>query len=257
MKVVILCGGRGERLREETEFRPKPMINIGGRPILWHIMKTYSMYGYNDFVLALGYKGDMIRRYFIEYMWMNNPITVDMRNGNSIDIDFCEKENWKVTLVDTGENSLKGSRLKQLEPYIDGNTFMATYGDGLSDVDINRLVSYHMSHGKIATVTGVNLVSKFGRIKISENDVESFIEKPIDDDYSNGGFFVFNRKIFDYLTEDRSCDLETGVFEKLANDKQMKVYKHDGNWYCMDTPREMEYLNKLWDTGKAFWKGWG
>jgi len=257
MKVVILCGGLGTRLREETEFRPKPMVEIGTKPILWHIMKTYAYYGFNEFVLCLGYKGEMIREFFYNYEVLNSDFTIELGKKN---IEFHSghtEDGWKVTLVETGDKSLKGSRLKQAEKYVDGDEFMLTYGDGIANIDIKALLDFHHSHGKLVTITGINASSRFGELKIDGHKVESFSEKPENSSgLINGGFIVFNRKIFDYLNKDISCDLEVGVLEKISHEGQIMVYKHQGDWFCMDTLRDMEFLNKLWDEGKATWKIW-
>jgi glucose-1-phosphate cytidylyltransferase len=258
MKVVILCGGMGTRLKEETEFRPKPMVHIGDRPVLWHIMKTYAHFGHSDFVLALGYKGEMIRNYFCHYELMNNDVTIELGKPEKIRIHQKHNESgWQITLSDTGEKALKGARLKRVEKYIHEDTFMMTYGDGLANVNINEVLNFHHSHGKLATVTGINPASRFGELKIQGNRVDSFSEKPKDNSgLINGGFFVFSKKIFDYLSEDDSCDLEIGPLEKIASEGQLMVYKHAGFWACMDTIRDMEYLNKLWDENNAEWKLW-
>jgi glucose-1-phosphate cytidylyltransferase len=253
-----LCGGYGTRLRGETEFRPKPMVNIGLRPILWHIMKTYAHYGHNEFILALGYKGDMIKNYFCHYEMMNNDVTIELGAENKICIHQSHDESgWKITLADTGENALKGARLKRVEKYVTGDTFILTYGDGLANVDINALIAFHKSHGKLATVTGINPASRFGEMKIVGDKVVEFIEKPKDSkEYVNGGYFVFNRGIFDYLNDSNTCDLEYGPLEQVARAGQLMVFKHDDFWACMDTPRDMDYLNELWAAGKAAWKVW-
>ena len=258
MKVVILCGGAGTRLREETEFRPKPMVNIGPYPILWHIMKYYSQFGFKEFVLALGYKGDMIKNYFCHYELMNNDVTIELGQPEKTCIHYAHDEaGWKITLADTGEKSLKGARLKKVEKYIVGDTFMMTYGDGIADVDIGKLLAFHKAHGKLATVTGINIASRFGELKIDGDSVETFSEKPQDGKgFINGGFFVFSRKILDYLTTDDLCDLEVGPLERIAGEGQLMVYKHRGFWACMDTLRDMEYLNKIWNDGRARWKIW-
>ena len=258
MKVVILCGGAGTRLREETEFRPKPMVNIGPYPILWHIMKYYSQFGFKEFVLALGYKGDMIKNYFCHYELMNNDVTIELGQPEKTCIHYAHDEaGWKITLADTGEKSLKGARLKKVEKYIVGDTFMMTYGDGIADVDIGKLLAFHEAHGKLATVTGINIASRFGELKVDGDSVETFSEKPQDGKgFINGGFFVFSRKILDYLTTDDLCDLEVGPLERIAGEGQLMVYKHRGFWACMDTLRDMEYLNRLWDNGMARWKIW-
>lgn len=258
IKVVILCGGVGTRLREETEFRPKPMVNIGARPVLWHIMKYYSRFGFNDFVLALGYKGEMIKNYFCHYELMNNDVTIELGEPENICIHHSHEEaGWKITLADTGEKALKGARLKKVERYIAGDTFMMTYGDGIADVDIHALLAFHKSHGRMVTVTGINPASRFGELKIEGDRVASFSEKPQNGEgLVNGGFFVFNREIFNCLTGEDSCDLEVGPLEQIAREGQLMVYKHRGFWACMDTLRDMEYLNRIWDSGAAKWKIW-
>ena len=256
--VVILCGGKGTRLREETEFRPKPMIKIGNRPILWHIMKIYASQGFKNFILALGYKGEIIKNYFCHYELMNNDLTIELGKPEKMHIHQRHEENgWKILLADTGDNTLKGGRLKRIEKYVKGDTFMMTYGDGLADINIQELLAFHKNHGKIATVTGVNPVSAFGKLKIDGNSVCSFCEKPKENsNFVNGGFFVFNNGVFDYFSLDDNCDLEIGPLEKIANDNQLMVYKHKGFWACMDTLRDVEYLNKLWNENISEWKIW-
>lgn len=258
VKVVILCGGMGTRLREETEFKPKPMVNIGPRPILWHIMKIYSHYGFNDFILCLGYKGELIKEYFLNYEILNSDFTIELGNGKKIQTHSCHDEKeWRITLADTGENALKGARLKKIEKYVDGEIFMATYGDGLSTVNINELLNFHLNHNKMVTVTGINPTSRFGELKVKGNKVEKFIEKEeFGKAFINGGFLVFNRRIFDYLSVNDNCDLEIGPLEQIANEGQLMIYKHKGFWACMDTLRDMDYLNKLWSEQKASWKVW-
>ncbi len=258
MQTVILCGGLGTRLREETEYRPKPMVNIGNRPILWHIMKIYSQYGYKEFILSLGYKGEMIKEYFYYYELMNNDVTLELGHPKKIAIHKNHNENgWRVTLADTGEKTLKGARLKKIEKYIQGDEFMMTYGDGVADINIKSLIDFHHTHGKLATVTGINPASRFGELKVQGDRVEAFNEKPqISSGLISGGFFVFNKGIFDYLSKDDNCDLEIGALEKIASEGQLMVYKHKGSWACMDTLRDMDYLNNLWNENKAFWKIW-
>lgn len=255
VKVAILCGGLGTRLKEETEYRPKPMVKIGGKPMLWHIMKTYSNYGFKDFVLCLGYKGEMIKEYFYNYEILNNDFTVELGQHKNIEIhDTSDEKGWRITLVDTGERTLKGARLKRIEKYINSDTFMATYGDGVANIDINELFEFHNDHGKIATLTGVMPPSRFGTLSVDGNRVVEFNEKPqASGGLINGGFFVFDKKIFDYLTDDDECDLEIGVLDVLAKDGELTVYRHTGEWACMDTVRDTEYLNNLWSSGKAFW----
>jgi glucose-1-phosphate cytidylyltransferase len=259
MQTVILCGGLGTRLREETEYRPKPMVQIGNKPILWHIMKTYAHYGHNEFVLTLGYKGDMIKEYFLHYEAMNNDLILELGKPDSICMHNCHNEaGWKITLSNTGEQTLKGGRLKRVEKYIHGDTFMLTYGDGVANVDINKLLEFHHSHGKMATVTGVNPIARFGELKVEGEQVKSFLEKPqvADGGLISGGFFVFNRKLFDYLTPDEDCDLEYGALETIAEQNELMVYVHRDFWYCMDTLRDMEKLDAMWKKNQAPWKVW-
>ena len=258
MKVVILCGGKGTRLREETEFRPKPMVKIGGKPILWHIMKTYSHYGYNEFILCLGYQGNVIKEYFYHYMLHNSDVTIKLGKNQQITMhDTSIEENWTITIVDTGESHLKGARVKKIEPYIEDDSFMVTYGDGVGDINIKKLVDFHQANGKIATVTGVSPPSAFGQILAEDSTVIEFNEKPqIKEGIINGGFLIFNRKIFDYLNEDETCDLEMGALEQLTRKKELMVFRHEGGWACMDTYRDTVYLNQLWNNDKAFWKVW-
>jgi len=258
MKVVILCGGLGTRLREETEFRPKPMVHIGSRPILWHIMKIFSHYGYKDFILALGYKGEMIKEYFYNYEALNNNFTIELNNNKQIKVHGNHDEaGWRITLVDTGEKALKGARLKRIEKYIETDTFMMTYGDGVANINIEELVKFHKKHGKLATVTGVNSASRFGELKIKGDMVEGFNEKA-DSEKSliSGGFFCFNKKFLDHLTDSDQCDLEIGPLEEISRQGELAVYRHEGFWSCMDTLRDTDYLNNLWQENKASWKIW-
>lgn len=254
VQVVILCGGMGTRLREETEFKPKPMVEIGGKPILWHIMKIYAHYDFTDFVLCLGYKGDAIKNYFYNYEMMNNDFTVELGKYKQVEIHGNHNEaGWKVTLADTGETALKGARIKKIEKYIKGDTFMLTYGDGIADINLHELVSFHRNHGRIGTVTGVEPPSRFGELVVESNKV-SFTERPqASGGLINGGFFVFNKGIFNYLSEEDSCDFEVGPLEQLATDGELMVYKLKGQWACMDTFRDMQYLDKLWKSGDVFW----
>lgn len=258
IKVIILCGGLGTRLREETEFRPKPMVNIGTRPILWHIMKYYSQFGFKEFVLALGYKGEMIKNYFAHYELMNNDVTIELGHDEKTFIHHTHNEaGWKITLADTGEKTLKGARLKILQKYIQDELFMMSYGDGISNVDIDSLLDFHKSHGKIATVTGITRSSQFGELKTEGDRVVAFSEKPRNENgYINGGYFVFNRSVFNYLSTDDSCDFEVGPLEQIAREGQLMVYRHPGFWACMDTYRDMEFLNRLWTENRAAWKIW-
>ena len=257
--VVLLCGGIGTRLREETQFMPKPMVEIGNKPILWHIMKIYAHYGFRKFILCLGYKGAIIKEYFFHYEMMNNDVTIRLGSNKGIKIhNNNNEENWEITLCDTGENALKGARIKKIEKYIDADQFMVTYGDGVANINVGELLSFHKSHGKIATVTGVRpKFLKFGELNIQEGRVTRFTEKPkYRGNYVNGGFFVFNRILFDYLEDRDDCELETTPFDEISAKGQLMVYKHDKFWACMDTIRDAEYLNNLWNDNQAHWKIW-
>jgi glucose-1-phosphate cytidylyltransferase len=258
MEVVILCGGLGTRLKEETEFKPKPMVEVGGRPILWHIMKTYAHYGFSKFVLCLGYRGDVIKNYFYNYETRSNDFTLKLGNSDIKVHNSHEEQGWEITFAETGALNMTGSRIKQIEKYCSGDTFMLTYGDGVCNVNINELFKFHQSHGKIGTVTGVLPPSRFGELITDGNLVKSFNEKPQihDGNLINGGYFVFNRKFFDYLNNDPGCILERNPLENLANDKQLCVFEHRKFWQCMDTYRDSEYLNGLWKNGEADWKIW-
>ncbi len=256
MKAVILAGGMGTRLREETEFRPKPMVEIGGRPVLWHIMKTLSYQGINDFVICLGYKGDYIKDYFMNYEARTNDITVKLGKdqGTSFNVQSVS-ENWTVTLANTGLTTMTGGRIHRIKQYVQGEKFLCTYGDGLADLNLKNLLAFHEAHGKCATVTSVRPSNRFGAMQVnSDNTVTEFIEKPRSDGWVNGGFFVFNPEIFNYL--DSECVLEKAPLEKLAKDGELKSFRHEGFWQPMDTYRESQDLNLLWDTGKAPWKIW-
>lgn len=257
MNVVILCGGQGTRLREETEFRPKPLVEVGGRPILWHIMKTYAHFGYRRFVLCLGYRGRMIKEYFLHYEAMTNDFTIQLGSLHSITHHGAHAEqDFQVTLAETGLPTMTGGRVKRVERYVTGDTFMVTYGDGLSDVDIRKLVEFHQAHGKAATVTGVRPSSRFGIIDVDDTGkVQSFAEKPRMENWASAGFFVFNRRIFDLLDGDE-CVLEREPLERLAREGELMVYRHDGFFFAMDTYREYQMLNQLWDEGQAPWKVW-
>lgn len=259
MEVAILCGGMGARMREETEFRPKPMVTIGSKPILWHIMKIYSHYGHKDFVLCLGYKGDMIKKYFTDYILLNNDVTVRLGKEHGVQVhSTTSEEDWSVTLVNTGEHALKGARLKRIEKHIRGDDFMVTYGDGVANINIDRLISYHRAHGRLATLTGVRPPSLFGELQVRDGKASLFVEKPqVSAGIINGGFFVFRKKIFDYLRDEDDCDLERGTLERIAADGELMVYTNEGSWACMDTVRDVEYLNHLWKANNAFWKVWG
>ena len=258
MKVVILCGGRGTRLREETEFKPKPMVNIGGRPILWHIMKIYAHYGFKDFILCLGYKGDMIKEYFLNYEAMNNDFTIQLGNQHQIQFHSRHLEDgWNVTFADTGEEAQTGARIKRIEKYIDSDLFMVTYGDGVINLNIKELLKFHEVHRKMGTMTGVHPSSRFGELVMKDNHVVEFTEKPqVKQGLINGGFFIFKRKFLNYLKEDNDCYLEGEPLEKLAAESELLVYPHGGFWQCVDTYRELELLNNLWRSPNPPWKVW-
>jgi glucose-1-phosphate cytidylyltransferase len=257
MKVVILCGGKGTRLREETEFRPKPMVEVGGRPILWHVMKSYAYYGFHDFILCLGYKGDVIKDYFLDYEAMNNDFTIKLGSKHQITYhELHDEQNFTVTLADTGADTMTGGRLKHIEKYVDTENFLVTYGDGLCNVNIGDVVKFHKSHGRIGTLTTVQPASRFGIIKTrAEGQVSKFSEKPKVEGWINAGYFVFERSIFDYLGGE-DCILEQQPLNKLAHDEQLMAYQHDGFFFAMDTYREYLYLNDLWNRNEAPWKVW-
>jgi glucose-1-phosphate cytidylyltransferase len=259
MQTVILCGGMGTRLAEETEFRPKPMIEIGGRPIVWHIMKIYAARGFNEFILCLGYKGEKIKEYFLNFELMNSDFTITCGNGaKDIQVHGSRgAENWKVTLVDTGLQTMPGSRIRKVAPYITGDTFMMTYGDGVADIDIGKLVDFHHSHGKLATVTGVRPLARFGVLETSGNRVVRFSEKQqIEEGLINGGFFVLNRKVLEYLDEGEQCVFEREPMERLARDDELMVFYHKGYWHCMDTVRDRNLLEDEWRKEKPAWRLW-
>jgi glucose-1-phosphate cytidylyltransferase len=256
MKVVILCGGLGTRFREETEFRPKPMTEIGGKPLLWHIMKIYAHYGFNDFILCLGYKGYMVKEYFSHYFLHTSDITFDLRK-NEIKVHSTISEPWKITLVDTGQDTLTGGRLKRVQKYVGDKTFMMTYGDGVADINIKELVKFHKNRRKLATLTAVQLAGKFGALNISNaNSITSFIEKPKGDGgWVNGGFFVLEPEVFSLIKDDTTT-WEKNPLANLAKKKQLNAYKHGGFWQCMDTQRDKIELELLWNSPKAPWKTW-
>lgn len=257
MKLVILAGGYGSRLGEVTNIIPKPMVEIGGKPILWHIMKIYSHYGIKDFVICLGYKANVIKEYFLNYDNRNNDFTIEIGSGNVKFHSNHGEYDWKVTLVDTGVDSLKGARLKKVEKYLDDDVNLLTYGDGLANININELINFHNKLNKTITISGVHPPARFGEL-ISKGDILSSFEEKSQTSQGmiNGGYMVFNKKLLNYLTEDDSCDLEYGVFEQLAQMGEISVYKHDGLWACMDNERDMYNLNRLWKEGNAFWKIW-
>jgi len=259
MKVIILCGGMGTRLKEETEYRPKPMVEVGGRPILWHIMKIFAYYGYKDFVLALGYKGDFIRNYFLNYNCYNNDFTINLGKENDMRVHSChDEEDWNVTLVETGKDSMTGYRVKLCSNYINKDQFFLTYGDAVSNVNIKKLLEFHIRQNTIGTVTGVYPQSRFGDLTISENLAIKFKEKPkyvAGQSPINGGFFVFKKEFFSWIPDDPLCDLEKKPLENLTKKRQLAIYKHNGFWQCMDTYRDFLLLNNLWATNPE-WKVW-
>jgi len=255
MKVAILAGGLGSRLAEETVVKPKPMIEIGGHPILWHIMMLYSHFGFNQFVVALGYKGEMIKKYFVDNCTLGGNLTVDFNTGD-IDKHDCLNPSWKVELVDTGLSSMTGGRIKRLAPYLNNETFMLTWGDGVSDIDLTNLLSFHRSHGKLATITAVRPPARYGYMTFDGDRVAQFNEKPqIGEGWINGAFFVLEPKIFDYLDDD-TTQWEKEPLERLARDGELMAYRHESFWQCMDTLREKYILEKLWENNEAPWKVW-
>jgi glucose-1-phosphate cytidylyltransferase len=257
MKVVIFCGGLGTRLREETEFRPKPMVPIGERPILWHIMKLYAHHGHKDFILCLGYKGDVIKEYFRNYHWNTSDVT--LRLGPRPQTKYHnqhDEEDWSVTLVDTGQATMTGGRLKRVLRFIDTDTFLLTYGDGLIDSNINASIAFHQQQGRIVTITAVQPAGRFGDLELDGHTVTAFKEKAEKQaGLINGGFFVMNKRIGDYLPDDK-CVLEQGPLNRLAAEGQIAAYIHQGFWQCMDTYREQQLLTNLWTSGTAPWKVW-
>ncbi|MFC1551699.1 glucose-1-phosphate cytidylyltransferase [Candidatus Latescibacterota bacterium] len=258
MKTIILCGGEGTRLKEETEFKPKPMVEIGGKPILWHIMKIYAHFGFKEFILALGYKGNIIRDFFLNYEFYNNDFTITLGNHNDIVVhDNTDESGWKITLVETGSKTMTGSRIKKCEKYIKENNFMVTYGDGLANVDIAQIVEFHKNHGKIGTLTGINLPSRFGELHVEGNRVIEFSEKSkLEGTIGNinGGFMVFKKGMFGYLLEDNGCVLEREPLEKLSQKNNLMVYHHDDYWQCMDNYRDYLLLQEIWNSGNVPWQ---
>jgi glucose-1-phosphate cytidylyltransferase len=257
MKVAILAGGTGSRLSEETVAKPKPMVEVGGRPILWHIMKYYSHWGFDDFLIALGYRGEYIKRYFVDYLSLASDLTVSLRegdvtqhqNGNGI-------EDWTIRLCDTGLDSETGGRIKRLQPYLQDGTFMLTWGDGVSTVDLDELLAFHRSHGKLATLTAVRPPARFGHLELDDDRITEFSEKPqTGEGWINGAFFVLEPEVFDYIEGD-TTRFEREPLERLAADNQLMAYRHYGFWQCMDTLREKMLLDELWGTGQAPWKLW-
>ena len=255
MKIVILCGGAGRRLEQETAAKPKPMVRVGGAPILFQIMEIYAHYGYSEFVLCLAYKGEIIKNYFLNHEYLTNNVTIDMKSGEVRVHRDSHRPDWRVTLIDTGLATETGARLKRVEPCIDSDLFMLTYGDGLTDLDIGALEAFHKNHGKTGTVTGVRPPSRYGELMIEGDQVKTFREKPTaGSDLINGGYFVFSKKFFEYLDDDAHCVLEREPLEQLAQKGELKVFRHDGFWQCMDTPRDLEYLNALSSQPLPPWK---
>lgn len=260
MKVVILCGGKGTRLREETEFRPKPMVPIGGQPILWHIMKYYAQFGHKDFILCLGYKGEMIKEYFRNYLWNTCDCTLMLGRQQTVHFHGSHsEEDWSVTLSDTGEDSMTAFRVKKVQRYIPpGERFLLTYGDGLSTIDINASITSHQASGKVCTISAVHPAGRFGALRIEAgSSIGSFSEKPqFEEAYVNGGYMVCDFRFFDYLPEDPKMMLERQPMDALVRDGQLNAFKHEGFWQPMDTYQEAQFLNKIWAEGKAPWKVW-
>lgn len=260
MKVVILCGGKGTRLREETEYRPKPMVPIGHRPILWHIMKYYAFYGHKDFVLCLGYKGDMIKEYFRNYLWNTCDVTLSLGRQPAAEFhDRHEEEDWTVTLADTGEESMTGFRVRQIQRFLNpGERFLLTYGDGLSNINIHESIAEHDRHGRAVTISAVHPAGRFGAMNIDEEGrIHTFNEKPqFESAYVNGGYMVCDHRLFDYLPDDPGMMLEREPISRLVADGQLYSYRHEGWWQPMDTYQENQYLNRLWIEGRAPWKIW-
>lgn len=255
MKVAILAGGRGTRIAEETDIKPKPMVEIGGRPILWHIMMIYAQHGFKDFVIALGYKGEVIKKYMVDYCALCSNLTVTLRTGE-VAIHDGEKPNWTVDLVDTGMDTQTGGRIKRLAPYVENSTFMLTWGDGVSNVNISDLLKFHRSHGKLATLTAVRPPARYGHLEFDGNRVAEFSEKPqTGEGWINGAFFVLEPGVFEYIDRD-DTQWEREPLNNLAKDGQLMAYKHDSFWQCMDTLRERHILNMYWSSGSAPWKTW-
>ena len=256
MKVVILAGGFGTRISEESHLKPKPMIEIGERPILWHIMKHYSQYGFHEFVICLGYKQYVVKEFFADYFLHTSDVTFDLAN-NQMEVHNNYAEPWKVTLVDTGLHTMTGGRIKRIKDYVGDETFLLTYGDGVSDVNLDELLKFHRQHGKIATITGVNVGQRFGVLEVDDQGAITAFREKNDDDGKlvNGGFMVMEPKVFDYIEGD-STVFEKAPLEHLAADKELMVYRHNGFWHCMDTQRDKNHLEEMWQSGRAPWKTW-
>ena len=256
MKVGILAGGHGTRLAEETEIKPKPMVEIGGRPILWHIMMHYSCFGHNDFVIALGYKGEVIKRHMVDYCSLNSNLTINLKAGR-VDLHDTEGiQDWTINLIDTGLHTMTGGRIKRLQPYMGDKTFMLTWGDGVSTVDLSRLLAFHRAHGRLITMTAVRPPARYGHMEFDGDRIREFTEKPqTAEGWINGAFFVVEPQVFDYIDGD-DTQFEKEPLERLAAEGELMAYKHDGFWQCMDTRRDKFVLEKLWDSGEAPWKIW-
>jgi len=257
-QVVILCGGEGTRLREETEFKPKALVDIGGRPILWHLMRIYSHYGFRRFVLCLGYKGEMIKDYFLNYRWRDRDFRIRLKTGEREPIGTDgDVEDWEIVFAETGPRTQTGGRLRRIRPYVDQDTFLFNYCDGLSDLDLDALVRFHHDKGKVATLTGFHPRSRYGVVRADENEiVYHWQEKPMMVDMTSGGFFVMNRRIFEYLDDSDGCTLELEPLDRLAGERELALFPHDGFWYSMDTYKEALALNKMWSEGDAPWRIW-
>ena len=255
MKVAILAGGFGTRLAEETEIRPKPMVEIGGKPILWHIMKIYAHFGFNDFLIALGYKGEYIKKYIVDYCSLSNNLTVNMKNGQ-VERHDCSDLDWTVQLIDTGLKTMTGGRIKRLAPYVGDDTFMLTWGDGVADIRLDKLLDFHRSHGKLATLTAVRPPARYGHLDLDGDRIREFSEKPqTREGWINGAFFVLEPGVFDYIDGD-STQFEHEPLENLAAEGQLMAYRHDSYWQCMDTLREKYILENYWNSGEAPWRVW-
>jgi len=255
MRVAILAGGMGTRLAEETEIRPKPMVEIGGRPILWHIMRHYDHYGFNEFVIALGYKGDDIRRFFANYHTNTSNLRIDLAKGKSHSHGDGPQERWLIELIETGRYTNTGGRIARLAPYVGEETFLLTWGDGVSDVNLDDLIAFHRSHGRLATVTAVHPPPRFGQVELEGDRVIDFSDRPLRDAWINGAFFVLEPGIFEYIADD-DTQWEKDPLERLAKDRQLMAYRHEGFWQCMDTMRDKQLLEGLWQSGQAPWKIW-
>jgi glucose-1-phosphate cytidylyltransferase len=255
VKVLILAGGRGTRLAEETDIRPKPLVEVGGRPLLWHLMKHYDAFGFSEFFVALGYKGELVKRYFLDYVSLSGSVEISLKDGKINPLETT-REHWSVSLVDTGDETNTGGRLKRLAPWLRDETFMLTYGDGVCDIDLNRLLEFHRQHGRAATVTAVHPPSRFGEMIFQDDDTVRFTEKPLmGEGWINGGFMVLEPSVLDLIDGD-STSLEGDVLEQLSQEGQLAAYLHDSFWQCVDTLRELRYLQALWESGDRPWVTW-